>query len=133
MMTWSVVTSEGLMTIARYDAVDPRDPSKLRLTPFQTTLQEPKLFESELTANSTTEPFQFVFNCTATEDKCAKALNGYKSAGRRIANILQISTPIVVEANFFSFCRGIVACDDSSTLGQASSKLMWLLEKLISG
>ncbi|KAI8846896.1 hypothetical protein BC829DRAFT_397731 [Chytridium lagenaria] len=79
-------------------------------------------------ANATdSNPFRFAFTCTANQTLCDLAKTAFVSAGYRIGKSLQISQPIIVSANFYSFCRGLdgkSSCSNSTAsrapVGRAS-------------
>ncbi|KAJ3343861.1 hypothetical protein HDU93_005144 [Gonapodya sp. JEL0774] len=137
-------------TVVRYDGYFPYPGSPMEYQPVCAEDQPPttrklKRFEMRpienpsdqywtppahrLKSRSIAEPFAINLTCnpngTLTKAICAKALAGFKNAGNRIAQALQITTQIKVQAEFVSFCNdgsASTTCgtvDGVTTLGQA--------------
>ncbi|KAI9225842.1 MAG: hypothetical protein DHS80DRAFT_25805 [Piptocephalis tieghemiana] len=69
------------------------------------------------------------FSCSPTvtrgkEDLCTKVQKAYESAGRRLAQLLQIKSPLRLKLSYKSFCDTDWGCG-SSTLGQAWAASYW--------
>ncbi|CAB4445449.1 unnamed protein product [Rhizophagus irregularis] len=67
------------------------------------------------------DAFQFVFSCGVPDQVlCSKAENSFKEAGLIIANLVNFTTPLRVNATFTDFCRDLGECD-GKILGAASA------------
>ncbi len=67
------------------------------------------------------DAFQFDFSCGVPDQVlCKKAENAFKAAGEVIATIINIVTPIKVNATFTDFCKALQECG-GEILGAASA------------
>ncbi|RIA82642.1 hypothetical protein C1645_496971 [Glomus cerebriforme] len=67
------------------------------------------------------DAFQFVFSCGVSDPVlCGKAENTFKSAGLIIANVVNFTTPLRVNATFTNFCQALGECG-GKILGAASA------------
>ncbi|RKP14665.1 hypothetical protein BJ684DRAFT_15025 [Piptocephalis cylindrospora] len=98
------------------------------MTPTSTTVSAPST--TLLTMVGSESNLVLVeFTCTPTvtrgkEDVCRKVQKAYESAGRRIGQLLQLTSPIRIQLSYKSFCDTDWGCG-SSTLGQAWAASYW--------
>jgi hypothetical protein len=74
--------------------------------------------------------FKIDISCPGlSSDLCQKALKGLQSAGERIASVLEITSPITVDAKFYSFCGTNSNCPSKNFLGSANYGTAYAIEK----
>ncbi|KAJ3218631.1 hypothetical protein HDU67_004684 [Dinochytrium kinnereticum] len=117
--------------VVRYDRLSPFDPNVVVARGAETwttaMLMGASAPKPVITEASASNPFTFLFSCTANSSLCDLANKAFVSAGARIGKSLKISQPVVVVANFYSFCSGfdgMSSCSNSTgsrqPLGRAS-------------
>jgi hypothetical protein len=85
------------------------------------TVDKGKLQADQAAFLAPADAFQFVFSCGVTDQVlCGKAENSFKEAGLIIANMVNFTKPLRVNATFTDFCKALGECD-GKILGAASA------------
>ncbi|GBB84491.1 hypothetical protein RclHR1_11050008 [Rhizophagus clarus] len=85
------------------------------------TINQGKLEDDQAAFLAPEAAFQFVFSCGSPDQTlCTKAENSFKAAGLIIANLVNFTKPLVVNATFTPFCQALGECD-GKILGAASA------------
>jgi hypothetical protein len=114
LLSFAIVNAAETNSVVRIDRSSPFDYN------FAAVHAEIPLFRPPQKKLDAGQEFQFTFECQSSIPAriCTMAENGFKNAGNRIAQVLNIRQPIRVRATFQNLCQGQADC---TILGAAAA------------